>query len=71
MVKAEQEVIQNQLIRNHVDFIVGAAASSIRTTLSIKQDLESNEHTADYIVVAVGTEPSRPAEIPFEGNDHR
>jgi len=67
VVKAEQEVIQNQLIRNSVDFIVGAAAFLDPHRLSIKQDSESNEHTADYIVVAVGTESARPAEIPFDG----
>ena len=67
VVKAEQEVIQNQLMRNAVDFIVGAASFLDPHRLSIKQDSESNEHTADYIVVAVGTESARPAEIPFDG----
>jgi len=67
VVKAEQEVIQNQLIRNSVDFIVGAASFLDPHRISIKQDSESNEHTADYIVVAVGTESARPAEIPFDG----
>ena len=66
VVKAEQEVIQNQLTRNSVDFIVGAASFLDPHRLSIKQDSESNEHTADYIVVAVGTESARPAEIPFD-----
>lgn len=67
VVKAEQEVIQNQLIRNSVDFIIGTAAFLDPHRLSIKQDSESNEHTADYIVVAVGTEPARPPDIPFDG----
>ena len=67
VVKAEQEVIQNQLMRNSVDFIVGAASFLDPHRLSIRQDSESNEHTADYIVVAVGTESARPAEIPFDG----
>jgi NAD(P) transhydrogenase len=67
VVKAEQEVVQNQLIRNHVDFIVGDASFIEPQRLSIKQDSESNEHTADFIIVAVGTEPSRPAGIPFDG----
>ena len=66
VVKAEQEVIQNQLIRNSVDFIVGAASFVDPHRLLIKQESESNEHTADYIVVAVGTEPSRPTDIPFD-----
>jgi len=66
VVKAEQEVIQNQLIRNSVDFIIGVASFLDPHRISIKQESESNEHTADYIVVAVGTEPSRPADIPFD-----
>jgi len=67
VVKAEQEVIQNQLIRNYVDFIVGGASFIDSHRVAVKQDAESNEHTADFIVVAVGTEPSRPADIPFDG----
>src|SRR6266478_2618241 len=67
VVKAEQEVIQNQLIRNHVDFIVGTAAFLDPHRLSIKQDSEINEHSADFIVVAVGTETARPPDISFDG----
>ncbi|HWH79784.1 MAG TPA: Si-specific NAD(P)(+) transhydrogenase [Candidatus Binatus sp.] len=67
VVTAEQQVIQNQLLRNSVDFIVGVASFVDPHRILIKQDSESNEHTADYIVVACGTEPSRPADIPFDG----
>jgi NAD(P) transhydrogenase len=68
VVKAEQEVIQNQLIRNSVDFIVGAASFLDPHRIQIKQDCETNEHTADYVVIGVGTEPARPADIPFDGD---
>ncbi|MSP40900.1 MAG: Si-specific NAD(P)(+) transhydrogenase [Deltaproteobacteria bacterium] len=67
VVKAEQEVIQNQLIRNSVDFIVGAASFVEPHRIAIKQESELNEHTADYIVIACGTESARPADIPFDG----
>jgi len=67
VVKAEQEVIQNQLIRNSVDFIIGIASFLDPHRILVKQDSESNEHAADYIVVAVGSEPSRPTDIPFDG----
>jgi NAD(P) transhydrogenase len=67
VVKAEQEIIQNQLIRNSVEFIVGAASLLDPHRLLIKQESESNEHTADYIVIAVGSEPARPLDIPFDG----
>jgi NAD(P) transhydrogenase len=66
VVKAEQEVVQNQLIRNHVDYIAGDASFIASHRLSIKKDSETDEHTADFIIVAVGTEPSRPPEIPFD-----
>ena len=68
VVKAEQEIIQNQLVRNYVDFIVGTAAFLDPHRLSIKQGSETNEHTADYIVIAVGTEAARPAEIALMAN---
>jgi len=66
VIKAEQEVIQNQLLRNSVDFIIGTASFLDAHRLSIKQESETNEHSADYIVIAVGTEPARPPEIPFD-----
>ncbi len=67
VVKAEQEIIQNQLIRNSVEFIIGTASLLDPHRILINQENESNEHTADYIVIAVGTEPARPANIPFDG----
>jgi NAD(P) transhydrogenase len=67
VVKAEQEVIKHQLNRNHVDFITGSAAFLDAHKIAVQQDNESIEHTADFVVVAVGTEPARPAEIPFDG----
>ena len=66
VIKAEQEVIQNQLMRNSVDFIIGTASFLDPHRLSIKQESETNEHTANYIVIAVGSEPARPSEIPFD-----
>ena len=68
VIKAEQEVIQNQLIRNSVDFIVGAASFLDPHRIQIKQDCESKEHTADYVVIGVGTVPARPADIPFDSD---
>jgi NAD(P) transhydrogenase len=67
VVKAEQEVVQNQLYRNGVEFIIGTASLIGPHRIAIKQDSESNEHSADYIVIAVGTEAARPPDIPFDG----
>ena len=67
VIKAEQEIIRNQLVRNSVDFIVGTASFVDRHRLAVQQGADRDEHTADYIVVAVGSEPARPADIPFDG----
>ncbi len=54
------------MIRNSVDFIVGTASLIDPHRISIKQESESNEHTADYIVIAVGTETAHPPGVPFD-----
>jgi NAD(P) transhydrogenase len=67
VVKAEQEIIRNQILRNGIDFITGTASILDPHRIAIRQEAESNEHTADFIVIAVGTHPARPPQIPFDG----
>jgi NAD(P) transhydrogenase len=67
VIKAEQEIIRNQLARNHVDFINGTAAFVEPHRLSIRHGTTQEESTADHIVIACGTEPAHPADIPFDG----
>jgi NAD(P) transhydrogenase len=66
VMKAEQEVIQNQLTRNHVDFIKGMANFIEPHRLAIQHGTARDEHTAEHFVIAVGTEPAHPPEIPFD-----
>ena len=67
VIKAEQEIIQNQLTRNQVDYFVGGARFADPHHLTIHHAEKTVEHTADYIVIAVGTEPTRPTDVPFDG----
>jgi NAD(P) transhydrogenase len=67
VVNEEVQIIQHQMARNHVDLIYGTATFQGPHGLAICRDREVIEHTADYIVIAVGTKPSRPAEVPFDG----
>ena len=67
VIKAEQEIIQHQLARNHVDFINGTAAFVEPHRLSIRHGTTQDDFTADHIVIACGTEPAHPADIPFDG----
>ncbi|MGH7796861.1 MAG: Si-specific NAD(P)(+) transhydrogenase [Candidatus Binatia bacterium] len=66
VIRTEQEIIRNQLVRNSVDFIIGTASFVDPHRLAIQQGSDCNEQSADYIVIAVGSEPARPAEIPFD-----
>ena len=67
VIKNEIAIVQNQMARNRVDMIFGTARFVDPHRLQIQQAGGSIEHTADFIVIAVGTEPARPAEIPFDG----
>jgi len=60
------QTIQSQMRRNSVDIINGTASFVGPHRLSVRQASETVEHTAHFIVIAVGTEPARPPEIPFD-----
>lgn len=66
VIKREIEIIQSQMARNRVDLLFGTASFVDPHRLVIRSVKETVEHTADYIVIAVGTEPARPAHIPFD-----
>jgi NAD(P) transhydrogenase len=67
VIKEEIQIVQNQMSRNHVDLLSGTATFLGPHRLAIQRERETIEHTADYIVIAVGTKPSRPATVPFDG----
>lgn len=61
----EVEVVRNQLLRNHVDLLIGTARFLDSHTLQV----EGPDHltvTAARFVLAVGTEPARPEHIEFD-----
>ena len=62
----EIEVVHDQMARNRIDMIPGSASFVDPRRLRIQHRNGLSEHTADFIVIAVGTEPSRPSEIPFD-----
>lgn len=67
VIKNEIQIVQNQMARNRVDVIFGAASFVDPHRLRIRQQTDAVEHTADFIVIAVGTVPARPADVPFDG----
>ncbi|ULA63617.1 MAG: putative soluble pyridine nucleotide transhydrogenase [Nitrospira sp.] len=62
----EIQTVQNQLRRNSIDIIYGTASFIDPHRLCVRQGSETVEHTAHFIVIAVGTTPARPPEIPFD-----
>ena len=66
IIKHEIQTVQNQMSRNQVDMFFGSASFLDPCRLRIQEDHGSLELTADFIIIAVGTEPARPADIPFD-----
>lgn len=66
-VRQQIEVIQHQLQRNGVDVIAGQASFAGPDTLAVT-DPNGNEIMVggDRVVIATGTVPRRPPEIPFD-----
>jgi NAD(P) transhydrogenase len=68
VVGREVEVIRSQLLRNHVDIFGGTARFEDEHTVTVQGDVrgDHNTVTAEYIVIATGTKPARPAEVEFD-----
>ncbi|HSU68680.1 MAG TPA: Si-specific NAD(P)(+) transhydrogenase [Tepidisphaeraceae bacterium] len=72
VVKTEVEVIRNQMARNNVTMLFGTAtfvdAHTIRVIRGDEDEDsvgEAVEVKAHHVLIAVGTEPARPASVPF------
>ena len=67
----EVEVIDSQLARNNVEILKGRAKFSGIHKLAIQQNSQGKKTsfsvTADKFLIAVGTKPFRPKNIPFNG----
>ena len=68
IIKSEIEVVKDQLARNRIDLIFGEAGFIDPHRLLVQQAGTATEHYAHVIVIAVGTVPTRPADIPFDGD---
>ena len=64
----EIEIIQHQLMRNGVEIEYGHARFTGEHSIRVEHyDGNSNDFTADYFVVCVGTRTRRPESVPFDG----
>jgi len=64
----EVEVLEHQFARNKVTWVVGAARFLSPNAVEVTGDAgEVRHYHAERIMIAVGTQPFRPAHIPFDG----
>ncbi len=67
VIETEVGVITHQLQRNHIDIIPGTAAFLDPHTLSVtRSDGQIDQVRASTIILATGSRPRRPSEIPFD-----
>jgi NAD(P) transhydrogenase len=63
----EVEILEHQLSRNKVTKIAGVAEFIDAKTIKVTGVAGEEQHfTADRFILAVGTEPYRPADVPFD-----
>ncbi len=66
----EVEVLEHQFARNRVATASGLAQFIDANTIEVLgEDGESQKYTADKFMLAVGTHPYRPEDVPFDGTD--
>ena len=66
VVQRESDVVHDQLARNHVRILNGAASfADPHTVLVDEHDGTRRQVTAERIVIAVGTAPARPKSVDF------
>lgn len=64
----EVEILEHQFARNKVESIKGVARFVDPHRVEVLGERGAAlHHTADRFIIAVGTEPYRPADIPFDG----
>lgn len=67
VIKLEGDVVEDQLFRNGVSMFKGDASFLEAHTLQIISETEANTITSDKILIATGTLPSPPPDVPADG----
>lgn len=69
VVRAETDVVEGHFAANGIDVVHGTARFVDTGTVEVETPAGAESITADFFCIAVGTEPTRPAGIPFDGRD--
>lgn len=68
VVRQEVDVIRSQMARNSVHVVYGTAEFKGPNTLLVIKDGDTAEIHANHFLIATGTEPARPTDVPFTPN---
>jgi len=66
VIRKEIHVIQDQMSRNHVELMFGLATFVSPHRIKVSSADELHEHTAGTFIIATGSTPARPSDIPFD-----
>ena len=66
VIQSEADVVRDAMLRNQIEMAPGTAKFVDPHTLSINGESSRREISADKIILAVGSKPARPANIPFD-----
>jgi NAD(P) transhydrogenase len=67
VIQQEVDVIRDQLARNHVELVCGSARFVDEHTLAVTDGGSERRVDGDFVVLAVGTTPSKPKDVAFDG----
>ncbi len=67
VVERETGVVRDQLRRNGIDLLTGTAQFLDANTVEVQGLTEAHMLHADHVLIACGTRPSHPDDIPFDG----
>ena len=65
VIRHEIDVIRHQMMRNQIDLLEGTASFEDPHTIKISHQSGDRNATAGVVVIAVGTKPTKGANIPF------
>jgi NAD(P) transhydrogenase len=68
VIRTEVDVVRSQMHRNGVTMLSGTASFVDANTLRVIRGEEATDVRGKNILIAVGTNPARPAEVPFTPN---
>lgn len=67
VVSRELEVVRDQLLRNGVEVLPGVARLLDEHTVHIEREDDTEQVTADFILIATGTRPAHSPSVPTDG----